>query len=159
MYIYIYWLYHKLSVHCCTILLYNFEHVKTQFVADDCIRKERNFVKHHVEVIYIHAYIYIYVNIHTYRQTDIRIYIYFMVITATGLEPPSLTAIYLVQNIYIYIYTHMYVCLTLTSSFFLSLTMEGNELKVGINSMSIGPNATSKPHQTWQNPVNTRKPS
>jgi hypothetical protein len=34
--------------------------VKTQFVADDCIRKERNFVKHHVEVIYIHAHIYIY---------------------------------------------------------------------------------------------------
>ena len=72
-----------------------------------------------------------------------------MVITATGLEPPSLTAIYLVQSIYIY--THMYVCLTLTSSLawpFLSLTMEGNELKVGINSMSIGPNATSKPRQT-----------
>ena len=75
-----------------------------------------------------------------------------MVITATGLEPPSLTAIYLVQSIYIYIDIHMYVCLTLTSSLawpiFLSLTMEGNELKVGISSMSLGPNATSQPRQT-----------
>ena len=131
---YIYWLYRKLSVHCCTILLYNFEHVKTQFVADDCIRKERNFVKHHVEVIYIHAHIYIckHTYIHTYmhtyihtciqtdrqtnRQTDRHtyIYIYIYIYLATGLEPPSLTAIYLVQNIYIY--THTYVCLTLTSS-------------------------------------------
>ena len=75
--------------------------------------------------IYMHIYIFtIYVNIHTdiqtYRHTDIytyiHTYIYFMVITATGLEPPSLTAIYLVQSIYIYICTHMYVCLTLTSS-------------------------------------------
>ena len=58
---------------------------------------------------------YIYVNIHTYIQTDrhtyirIYIYVYIMVITATGLEPPSLTAIYLVQSIYIYMYTHVCV--------------------------------------------------
>ena len=50
-------------------------------------------------------------------QLDI---VFSMVITAAGLEPPSLTAIYLVQSnyiyIYIYVYTYMYVSLTLTSS-------------------------------------------
>ena len=90
LYICIYWLHHKLSVHCCTFLLYNFEHVKTQFVADDCTRKERNFVKHYVGIIYIyiykHTYIYtcihtyihayIYTYIHSYIHTYIHIYIY-----------------------------------------------------------------------------------
>ena len=112
-YIYIYLLYHKLSVHCCTILLYNFEHVKTQFVADDCIRKERNFVKHHVEVIYIHAHIYIckHTYIHTYRQTDIHTYIYIHIYHGHYSNWLRTTKSYcnIFGSKHLYIYTHVCV--------------------------------------------------
>ena len=112
----------------------------------------------------IYMHIYIYVNIHTYihtdRQTDRRIYIYFMVITATGLEPPSLTAIYLVQSIYLYMYTHVCVFDTyqqLSMAVFHHSPWKGLNLRQESTLCQLGrmpPVNLVKPDKTQRTPAN-----